>query len=76
MQLDDILLQPGLETQKYASIILPKITICGHLLKQHTVFVSRFDDSWGIDALIGLDFFRMYNVEIDYSQGVVVSTKL
>ena len=38
------------------------------------VFVSHFEQSWGIDALIGLDFFRRFLVTIDYVNGVLVTS--
>lgn len=46
------------------------------LLKNNVVFVSQFAESWGIDALIGLDFFRKYVVEIDYSRGILITKPL
>lgn len=69
----DVSLKEGLQTQKYGKIIIPKIQICGHEIEKFEVFVSRFEKSWGIDALIGLDFFRHFRVEIDYSKGILIS---
>ncbi len=66
-------LKEGLQTQKYGKIILPRIQICGHKIDNLEVFVSHFEKSWGIDALIGLDFFRRFRVEIDYSKGILIS---
>jgi hypothetical protein len=66
-------LKAGLQTQKYGKIVLPHIQICGHSIENLEVFVSHFETSWGIDALIGLDFLRQYKVEIDYSKGVLLS---
>jgi hypothetical protein len=37
---------------------------------------QKYGNSWGIDALIGLDFLRQFKVEIDYSKGVLTSDKL
>jgi predicted aspartyl protease len=73
---DEIPLKPGLETQKYAKILLPSIAICGQILDDFQVMVSRFDPAWGIAALIGLDFFRRFSVTIDYGQGVLVCEPL
>ena len=67
-------LKPGLQTQKYGLIELPSITICGHQIKSFEVFVSHFEQSWGIDALIGLDFFRRFQVTIDYKSGFIVTS--
>jgi len=66
----------GLQTQKYNRLILPEIQICGHKIAQLNVFVSHFEKSWGIDALIGLYFLRMHRIEIDYSKGLIVTEKL
>ena len=69
----DIITKPGLQSQKYSKVILAQIKICGHSIKNFGVCVSHFEDSWGIDALIGLDFFRMFKIEIDYSRGVITT---
>ena len=37
------------------------------------LFRPHFEKSWGIDALIGLDFFRSFRVEINYSKGILIS---
>lgn len=66
-------LKQGLQTQKYAKVALPNIGICSHNIKNLEVYVSRFDKSWGIKALIGLDFFRRFKVTIDYDNGVIVT---
>jgi predicted aspartyl protease len=73
---DEIRIKPGLETQKYAKILLPSLTICGHTLDDFKVMVSRFDAAWGVAALIGLDFFRRFKVTIDYGKGVLVCEQL
>ena len=67
-------LKSGLQTQKYGMIELPSITICGHHMSSFEVFVSHFEPSWGIDALIGLDFFRRVLVTIDYKSGILVTS--
>jgi predicted aspartyl protease len=69
----DIPLQAGLQTQKYADLTLPRVEICSHRIENLTVYVSHFEKSWGIDALIGLDFFRRFRVTIDYAQGAILS---
>lgn len=66
-------LKPGLQTQKYGTIELPSITICGHRIRNYKIYVSRFEQSWGIDALIGLDFFRRFRVTIDYRHGALIT---
>jgi hypothetical protein len=72
----DVAIPNGLQTYKYDRIILPSITICGHEIKHLDVFVSLFEESWGIHALIGLDFLRRFRTEIDYSKGMLVTTLL
>ncbi|MFT4924383.1 MAG: hypothetical protein ACI8WB_000461 [Phenylobacterium sp.] len=34
---------------------------------------TSFESSWGIDALIGLDFFRRYQLTINYPKGLLIS---
>ncbi len=60
------------ETQKHPRIRLPVVEILGQHLHDWIVYVSRFDETWGIDALIGLDFFRRFRTTIDYEQGEIV----
>ena len=67
-------LKPGLQTQKYGIVELPSVTICGHRISPFEVFVSYFEQSWGIDALIGLDFFRHFLVKIDYMNGILITS--
>ena len=64
---------PGLQTQKYGKTVLPSIEICGHIIQNFEVLVSRFEKSWGIAALIGLDFFRRFRVAIDYEAGLITT---
>ncbi len=59
--------------RKYGEIFLPSVEICGHKIENFGVFVSYFDESWGIDALIGLDFFRLYRITIDYHLEVLAT---
>ena len=75
-QNETVSLKPGLQTQKYSKITLPSITICDHQIDCFEVFVSHFESSWGIDALIGLDFFRRFRVTIDYSNGILLTTPI
>lgn len=37
---EDVTLQEGLQTQKYADIILPKIEICSHCISNLKVYVT------------------------------------
>lgn len=67
-------LKPGLQTQKYGIIELPSIIICGHQISNFNAYVAYFEPSWGIDALIGLDFFRRFRVTIDYEQGLIITS--
>ncbi len=62
-----------LQTQKYAKIILPSVEICGYILNKFEAYISRFDTSWGVDALIGLDFFRRFKVTVDYRAGHLIT---
>lgn len=66
-------IQPGLQSQKYGKINIPLIEICNHQLIEFEVFVSTFESSWGIDALIGLDFFRRFVLTIDYDNGLLIA---
>lgn len=59
----------GLQTQKYGKIIVPEVRICGHVIHDMTAYISHFEKHWGVDALIGLDFFRRFRVTIDYQKG-------
>ena len=67
----DVDLEPGLETKKYGKLVLPEMRICGHTLTSFEIRVSRFEESWGVDALVGLDFFRLFPVTIDYQRAVI-----
>ncbi len=73
---NDIKIRQGLQSQKYNRLLLPETKICGHTLKNFNICVSRFEDTWGIDALIGLDLFRLFKVEIDYSSGKIITSQL
>lgn len=69
----DIALPPGLQTQKYGKVVLPNLKICSHSVENVEVFVSHFERSWGIKALIGLDFLRRFRVTIDYQRGLILT---
>lgn len=73
---ESVQIKEGLQTQKYANAIIPKIEICSQIISDLNVYVSRFDKSWGIDALIGLDFFRRFEVRINYKLGMIVTERL
>lgn len=68
-------IKPGLDTQRYAKVSFPQVKICSHSINNFEAFVSRFDKSWGIDALIGLDFFRQFEVTINYQRGHILSQR-
>jgi hypothetical protein len=70
---DRVSLKKGLQTQKYGMIEIPLATICNHQIISFEVFVSHFESSWGVDALIGLDFFRLFSVTIDYKKGNIIT---
>lgn len=69
----EVVIKPGLQTQKYEKVILPAVEICGCVINDFEVMVSRFEKSWGIAALIGLDFFRRFRVTIDYHGGRIIT---
>lgn len=70
---NEISIKPGLQTQKYGKIVLPSMEICGQTIENFEVMISRFEESWGIAALIGLDFFRRFRITIDYSKGILIT---
>lgn len=65
--------KPGLQTQKYGRLTIPHVIVCGHDIHGLSVSVSHFDKSWGIDALIGLDFFKMFRTTIDYMNAQIIT---
>ncbi len=73
---DNVKIKPGMQTQKYGKTILPEIEICSHSIKDLPVYISHFDKSWGIDALIGLDFFRQFKVTVDYKKACLITESL
>ena len=64
------------QTKKYGKLAIPKIECLGHDIKNVTVRVSKFAEGWGVDALIGLDFFRRFRVTVDYSKAEIVTEPL
>ncbi|OGQ04452.1 MAG: hypothetical protein A2W61_08675 [Deltaproteobacteria bacterium RIFCSPLOWO2_01_44_7] len=73
---ENVKLKPGLQTQKYDRIVLPQVEICAHPISDLEVYVSHFEKSWGIKALIGLDFFRKFRVTVDYKVGHLITEPL
>lgn len=73
---EDVKLKPGFQTQKYDKAIIPEIQICSQTIENLPVYVSHFEKSWGIKALIGLDFFRRFEVLINYKLGEIVTRPL
>lgn len=69
----DIPLQRSLQTQKHGKRTLPSLEVCGQTLSNFEVIVSRFEKSWGIAALIGLDFFRMFRITLDYKSEYIIA---
>lgn len=67
----DVYIKHGQETQKYSKIRLSEASVLGQKLTDWVVYISRFDDSWGVDALIGLDFFKQFKVTVDYKKGII-----
>lgn len=69
----DVKMPDGQQTKKYHKIVLPSVSICGHHFKDTEFIVSRFEKSWGIHALIGLDLFRNARITIDYKSAQIIS---
>ena len=63
----------GLQTAKYGKMIIPEAEICHHFMNNFEIIVSYFEESWGVDALIGLDFFRENVVTVNYEKGIIIS---
>lgn len=61
------------QTKRYAKITLPKIVCLGQSMENINVRVSRFAEGWGVDALIGLDFFRQFQVTVNYRKGQILT---
>lgn len=64
------------ETQRYSKIRLPWVNTLGQNLENWVVYVSRFDEIWHVDALVGLDFFRRFRTTIDYGAGQILTEPL
>ncbi len=69
----EVQLPSGQQTKKYGHIIIPNLEVCSHRICDLRVFVSHFEKSWGIKALIGLDFFRRFRTTIDYHAGRIIT---
>jgi hypothetical protein len=69
----EILFPSGQQTKKYNRAVLPSVIVCGYQFKNAEFLVSRFEQSWGIDALIGLDLFRQSRITIDYESSLIIS---
>lgn len=69
-------IQPEQQTARYGRIVLPRIQCLGQTLENTRVKVVRFVEGWAVDALIGLDFFRRYEVKINYKSGTIVTEGL
>jgi RIP metalloprotease RseP len=72
-EVNGVVLPSGQQTKKYRRVVLPMVTICGFQFYDTEFLVSRFEKSWGIDALIGLDLFRQTRITIDYESSNIVS---
>ncbi len=73
---ENVQLKPGFQTQKYDKVVIPEIQICSQIVENLPVYVSHFEKSWGIKALIGLDFFRRFEVLINYKLGQIITQPL
>lgn len=69
----NVKIKDGIQTQKYGKILLPKVEICSQTIDEMTVYISHFERSWGIKALIGLDFFRQFRTTIDFQAGQIIT---
>ena len=73
MHLSEIEIPSGQETKRYHKIVLLSVSICGCQFQNSEFLISRFEKSWGIDALIGLDVFRTSRITIDYNKSLIIS---
>lgn len=69
-------IHPEQQTARYGRIVLPRIQCLGQTMENTRVKVVRFVEGWAVDALIGLDFFRRYEVKINYKSGTIVTEGL
>lgn len=69
---ENVKIKEGLQSQKYGRITFPEIEICGKTIKNFNAYISKLEASWGVDVLIGLDFFRNFDVTISYKRGLIV----
>lgn len=68
---EKIKIKEGMQSQKYGRITFPEIEICGQIIKNFDAYICRLEPSWGIDVLVGLDFFRRFDVTISYTRGQI-----
>lgn len=73
---EEVKIKGDLQSQKYGKITFPKIEICGQVMTNFEAYVTRLDESWGVDVLIGLDFFKRFRVTIDYKAGHLITEPL
>jgi hypothetical protein len=73
MHQSEIDLPLGQQSKKYNRVVLPLVSICGYQFQNTEFVVSRFEKSWGIDALIGLDLFRKSRITIDYQSSLIIA---
>ncbi len=71
-----ISIKEGLQTEKYGKLIIPTIEILSHQITNLSVHISHFQKDWGVDALIGLDFFRRFEVTVNYAKGLITTAPL
>lgn len=71
--IQEINIPVGLQTGKYGSITIPRLECMGQILTNFQVTISKFEEHWGVDALVGLDFFRQFRVTIDYKVGQIIT---
>lgn len=61
------------QTRKHSKLRLTQATVLGQTLTDWVVSISKFDESWHVDALIGLDFFRKFKVTVNYKEGMLLA---
>jgi len=69
----DIQIKSSVQTQKYGKLVIPQVEICGHVIREMPAYISHFEKHWGVDVLIGLDFFRQFEVTISYKTGRIIT---
>lgn len=69
-------IHPEQQTARYGRVVLPRIYCLGQTMQNTRVKVVRFVEGWAVDALIGLDFFRKFEVRINYKLGSITTELL